>query len=187
MSKIYCSTCKYYDYNTCEGVDWCRLNDEETDICGHCEREFEDLEEATEHYNAVVEEENKLYSLNCEMAGKIADLEHRLSNCIELPQGIDVGKTVYYVTEYCNEEGDELYEIEVGLIYWIEKALKVTNIAFDKNGKLKETYDGFNYTIYVRYESGLTFQHSFEDVGVWLFDTEEEAKAKLEEIQDGNL
>lgn len=75
MSKLYCATCKYYDFNTCEGVDWCRLNNEETGICGNCEREFEDLDEATEHYNTVVEEENKLYSLNCEMASKDEDLK----------------------------------------------------------------------------------------------------------------
>lgn len=115
---------------------------------------------------------------------KIEQLEHRISNCIELPQGIDVGKNVYYVTEYCNEEGDELYEIEVGLVHWIEKALRVSNVEFNDNKNLKETYDGFNYTIYVRYESGLTFQHSFEDAGVCLFATEEEAKARLEEIND---
>lgn len=127
----------------------------------------------------------KMKKLDENYKKQIHELEHRLANCIELPKGIDVGNTVYYVTGYCNEEGDELYEIEVGLVYWIEKALKVTNIAFDKNGKLKETYDGFNYTIYVRYESGLIFQHGFEDVGVWLFATEEEAKAKLEELKNG--
>lgn len=62
MSKLYCSTCKYYDFNTCSGVDWCKLNDEETGICGHCEREFEDLEEAVQHYDAIVEENDKLWS-----------------------------------------------------------------------------------------------------------------------------
>lgn len=95
MSKIYCSTCKYYDYNTREGVDWCKLNDEETGICGHCEREFEDLEEAIEHYDAIVEENNKFYSLNCEMASKVAELEHRLANCIE-PK-FKVGQEVWCV------------------------------------------------------------------------------------------
>ena len=58
MSKLNCINCKYYDFNAGEGVDWCKLNYEETGICGNCDREFEDLEEATTHYDALVEENN---------------------------------------------------------------------------------------------------------------------------------
>ena len=30
MSKLNCLNCKYYDFNACDGVDWCKLNHEET-------------------------------------------------------------------------------------------------------------------------------------------------------------
>ena len=78
MSKLNCSNCKYYDFNACDGVDWCKLNHEETGICGNCDREFEDLEEATTHYDALVEENNTFLMENSKMAGEIKDLQHRL-------------------------------------------------------------------------------------------------------------
>lgn len=78
MSKLNCINCKYYDFNACDGVDWCKLNHEETGICGNCDREFEDLEEATTHYDAIVEENNTFLMENSKMAGEIKDLQHRL-------------------------------------------------------------------------------------------------------------
>ena len=74
MSKLNCSNCKYYDFNAGDGVDWCKLNHEETGICGCCDREFEDLEEATTHYDALVEENNTFLMENSKMAGEIKDL-----------------------------------------------------------------------------------------------------------------
>lgn len=79
MSKLNCSNCKYYDFNACDGVDWCKLNHEETGICGNCDREFEDLEEATTHYDALVEENNTFLMENSKMAGKIKDLQNQLA------------------------------------------------------------------------------------------------------------
>lgn len=79
MSKLNCSNCKYYDFNACDGVDWCKLNHEETGICGYCDREFEDLEEATTHYDALVEENNTFLMENSKMAGKIKDLQNQLA------------------------------------------------------------------------------------------------------------
>lgn len=162
MSKIYCSTCKYYDYNTREGVDWCKLNDEETGICGHCERDFEDLDEATEHYDAVVEENNKLYSLNCEMAGKVADLEHRLSNCIE-PK-FKVGQEVWETTP---------------LMSW-----KIKRIEWHK-------FNGGNGDVVVEiYRLGHDGTDDYNCCIMPVdndrfFATEEEAKAKLRSLKDG--
>lgn len=79
MSKLNCSNCKYYDFNACDGVDWCKLNHEETGICGYCDREFEDLEEATTHYDALVEENNTFLMENSKMAGEIKDLQSQLA------------------------------------------------------------------------------------------------------------
>lgn len=79
MSKLNCSNCKYYDFNACDGVDWCKLNHEETGICGYCDREFEDLEEATTHYDTLVEENNTFLIENSKMAGKIKDLQSQLA------------------------------------------------------------------------------------------------------------
>lgn len=80
MSKLNCSNCKYYDFNAGEGVDWCKLNHEETGICGNCDREFEDLEEATTHYDALVEENNTFLIENSKMAGEIKDLQKQLAD-----------------------------------------------------------------------------------------------------------
>ena len=79
MSKLNCSNCKYYDFNAGEGVDWCKLNYEETGICGNCDREFEDLEEATTHYDALVEENNTFLMENSKMAGELKDLQNQLA------------------------------------------------------------------------------------------------------------
>ena len=79
MSKINCLNCKHYDFNACDGVDWCKLNHEETGICGNCDREFEDLEEATTHYDALVEENNTFLMENSKMAGEIKDLQSQLA------------------------------------------------------------------------------------------------------------
>ena len=79
MSKLNCSNCKYYDFNACDGVDWCKLNHEETGIGGYCDREFEDLEEATTHYDALVEENNTFLMENSKMAGKTKDLQKQLA------------------------------------------------------------------------------------------------------------
>lgn len=79
MSKLNCSNCKYYDFNACDGVDWCKLNHEETGICGCCDREFEDLEEATTHYDALVEENNTFLMENSKMAREIKDLQSQLA------------------------------------------------------------------------------------------------------------
>ena len=78
MSKLNCSNCKYYDFNTGDGVDWCKLNHEETGICGNCDREFEDLEEAITHYDALVEENNTFLMENSKMAGELKDLQKQL-------------------------------------------------------------------------------------------------------------
>lgn len=78
MSKLNCINCKYYNFNACDGVDWCKLNHEETGICGNCDREFEDLEEATTHYDAIVEENNTFLIENSKMAGEIKNLQHKL-------------------------------------------------------------------------------------------------------------
>ena len=77
MCKIDCAACKYYDYNSSEECDWCNLNHCETGICGNCEREFEDLEEATEIYNSKVEECDKWYKTHLEQALKIKELEEK--------------------------------------------------------------------------------------------------------------
>ena len=79
MSKLNCSNCKYYDFNACDGIDWCKLNHEETGICGCCDREFEDLEEATTHYDALVEENNTFLMENSKMDGEIKDLQSQLA------------------------------------------------------------------------------------------------------------
>lgn len=79
MSKINCVNCKYYDFNDVDGVDWCRLNHYETGICGNCDREFEDLEEAIVHYDAVVEENDTFLMYNSRMAGEIDDLKTKLA------------------------------------------------------------------------------------------------------------
>ena len=79
MSKLNCSNCKYYDFNACDGIDWCKLNHEETGICGYCDREFEDLEEATTHYDALVEENNTFLMENSKMTGEIKDLQSQLA------------------------------------------------------------------------------------------------------------
>lgn len=79
MSKIDCLNCKYYDFNACDGVDWCKLNHEETGVCGYCDREFEDLEEATTHYDALIEENNTFLMENSKMAGEIKDLQSQLA------------------------------------------------------------------------------------------------------------
>ena len=80
MSKLNCSNCKYYDFNAGEGVDWCKLNHEETGICGNCDREFEDLEEATTHYDAIVEENNTFLMGNSKMASEIKALQKQISD-----------------------------------------------------------------------------------------------------------
>ena len=79
MSKLNCSNCKYYDFNACDGIDWCKLNHDETGICGYCDREFEDLEEATTHYDALVEENNTFLMENSKMTGEIKDLQSQLA------------------------------------------------------------------------------------------------------------
>lgn len=79
MSKLNCSNCKYYDFNAGDGVDWCKLNHEETGICGNCDREFEDLEEAITHYDALVEENNTFLMENSKMAGELKDLRKQLA------------------------------------------------------------------------------------------------------------
>ena len=79
MSKLNCINCKYYDFNAGEGVDWCKLNYEETGICGNCDREFEDLEEATTHYDALVEENKTFLMENSKMAGELKDLQNQLA------------------------------------------------------------------------------------------------------------
>lgn len=79
MSKIDCLNCKYYDFNACDGVDWCKLNHEETGVWGYCDREFEDLEEATTHYDALVEENNTFLMENSKMAREIKDLQSQLA------------------------------------------------------------------------------------------------------------
>lgn len=79
MSKLNCSNCKYYDFNAGDGVDWCKLNHEETGICGCCDREFEDLEEATTHYDALAEENNTFLMENSKMAGELKDLQKQLA------------------------------------------------------------------------------------------------------------
>ena len=78
MSKINCVNCKYFDFNDVDGVDWCRLNHDETGICGNCDREFEDLEEAIVHYDALVEENDTFLMNNSKMAGEINDLKAQL-------------------------------------------------------------------------------------------------------------
>ena len=164
MSKLYCATCKYYDFNTCEGVDWCRLNDEETGICGHCEREFEDLDEATEHYDTVVEENNKLYSLNCEMASRVADLERRLANCIE-PK-FKIGQEVW-VNDWTGQlRSGEIYEIQTN------------QVKFDQIPLITYLVD-----YYGAYSDDDQENDYFEEKDV--FATEAEAKAKLEEMKNG--
>ena len=79
MSKLNCSNCKYYDFNAGDGVDWCKLNHEETGICGCCDREFEDLEEATTHYDALAEENNTFLMENSKMDGELKDLQSQLA------------------------------------------------------------------------------------------------------------
>lgn len=93
---------------------------------------------------------------------KVAELEHRLSNCIELPQELQVGGKIFWANE------DGLYS---GKVYAITKDLN-----YEENG--------FNIWIYCVYNNGLTFYHLIKDFGVEIFATEEEAKAKLREIQD---
>lgn len=81
MSKVYCANCKYYSCNY-DGEEYCELTSEPTGICGWCEREFEDFEEAVDHYNNKVEENSELYNSNCEQALEIAKLKEQLKNAI---------------------------------------------------------------------------------------------------------
>ena len=100
MSKLNCSNCKYYDFNAGDGVDWCKLNHEETGICGCCDREFEDLEEATTHYDALAEENNTFLMENSKMAGELKDLQNQLAiteKAIEL-----ACKEITGSCEYCS-------------------------------------------------------------------------------------
>lgn len=100
MSKIYCTNCKYYKFNPCNILDgWCNHNDEKTGAYSSCEREFENLEEATRHYNIIVKEnEEHLFSKfkiafdSKEKDKQITELQHKLEvaertiklACIEL-------------------------------------------------------------------------------------------------------
>ena len=105
MSKLNCSNCKYYDFNAGDGVDWCKLNHEETGICGCCDREFEDLEEATTHYDALAEENNTFLMENSKMAGKLKDLQNQLAI---------TEKALEFACDYLvsnGNEDDELYKL----------------------------------------------------------------------------
>ena len=105
MSKLNCSNCKYYDFNAGDGVDWCKLNHEETGICGCCDREFEDLEEATTHYDALAEENNTFLMENSKMAGELKDLQNQLAI---------TEKALEFACDYLvsnGNEDDELYKL----------------------------------------------------------------------------
>ncbi len=107
MSKLNCSNCKYYDFNACDGVDWCKLNHEETGICGYCDREFEDLEEATTHYDALVEENNTFLMENSKMTGEIKDLQSQLAiaeKALELACKEELREFGVYDEDYGSEQ-----------------------------------------------------------------------------------
>ena len=52
------------------------------------------------------------------------------------------------------------------------------------NGKVVSiTYEQNTIWIYCRYDNGLTYHHTVDDIGKTLFFTEEQAKEKLKEIE----
>lgn len=113
MSKVYCANCKYYDFNSLENIDWCRLNNEETGICGHCEREFENLEEATEHYESVVEENDKLWSQNADLTKQTNKLQKLINFIDNLTKKSDVPSEDLYLIKTKIQELDAT-DINVG-------------------------------------------------------------------------
>ena len=123
-----------------------------------CLEVIDDTKENKDYVNM-----EKIAKILNEQDQKIKELEQRIANCIELPQELQVGGKIFWANE------DGLYS---GKVYAITK---------DLNYKA----DGFNIWIYCVYNNGLTFYHLIKDFGVELFATEEEAKAKLEEIQNG--
>lgn len=120
MSKLNCSNCKYYDFNACDGIDWCKLNHEETGICGYCDREFEDLEEATTHYDALVEENNTFLMENSKMAGEIKDLQSQLAitekalelACEHIKEDLKCDDTQDEIYNYFKTQSKEILENE---------------------------------------------------------------------------
>ena len=88
--------------------------------------------------------------------------EARLEKAIELP--CKVGDVVYYVHLICDENGKEYYIKDKGIVNWF-------NIDMDCTW------------MYVRYESGLTFQHPIENIGKDVFLTKAEAEKALEKLK----
>ena len=91
------------------------------------------------------------------------DLEES-GRLIELP--CKVGDTVYLVYEI-DEFEDTFYGIDIGEVF---------AIGIDEN---------FVMWISARYESGLKYYHTLDEIGKAVFLTPEEAEAKLKEMKDG--
>ena len=111
--------------------------------------------EANRYKNMVTDLENENQRLRTENK----DLKTRLEKADELP--CKVGNTVYYAHLTCDYKGKEHYCIDKGIVNWFHIDIEST-------------------FFYVRYESGLTFQHPIRDFGIDVFLTETEAEKVLE-------
>lgn len=134
MSKLNCSNCKYYDFSAYDGVDWCKLNHEETGICGYCDREFEDLEEAITHYDAIVEENNIFLTENSKMTGELKDLQKQLAEkekeiayMTKQAKKFNNDARKYYEDAYCND-----FHNQDKISFCIEQLEKVKELCREK-------------------------------------------------------
>ena len=126
------------------------------------------VEDVVERLNFHDGATKELLEIKRKQAQKMVNLKNQLMNAIILPKGLDVGSKVYLVNEDCD---NNTHHILCGKVYWIMKELDYEE-------------DGTTIWIYVRYECGLTYQHTLEDYGVELFATKEEAEQSLKEIKD---
>lgn len=126
MSKVNCVNCKYYDYNTSEDCDWCKLYDTQTGCCGHCERDFEDLEDATENYNAIEQDNEELLRVNANPVFATSKLQSQLEHQKEMWETLKnfIGNRPYFAD----------YDVQ-------EHGMKVITDIIDKMQELEETKD----------------------------------------------
>lgn len=145
--KINCVNCKYFDFNDVDGVDWCRLNHYETGVCGYCDREFEDLEEATIHYDDLVEENNAFLMNNSKMAGEIEDLKTKLAEkdkeverikanqskiSFAISELVDLKKFIEKEIKICNKLLNEEFEDD----YYIQSVGARQSMCYEFRGEI---------------------------------------------------
>lgn len=105
------------------------------------------------------EEKNVLDVMNGQDQ-RIAELEEQLKNAILLPKELHIGCKIFCA----NEDG-----VYSGKLCAVTKDIK-------PNGEV-------NIWLYCLYDNGLSYSHLIKDFGVELFATEEEAQARLRELQ----